>query len=216
MNNDVKVQRSILLPLREKRDFFSVYLDQGESGSIIVPPESRVAINETTDVEVVFTSEKVLFHTRGVARWKRKQASPGYPAGIDIELLPSEIFTRDLMVKFARGLTSDVLPRNRRRYSVCLTVDYKLGGAVMTGVTENISRNGALIRASALPNIGEEIHLKLNTPTTTEAMVLKAQVRWLQPDESPAFGVRFIFASQVEEKQLQALVSWVKKKILDL
>lgn len=96
-----------------------------------------------------------------------------------------------------------------------LKVEYERLNAFFADYTKNISRGGTFIQTRKPLPVGTEFLFLLFVPTLERPLEIRGRVKWIvEPaqdgvgaDGSPAgMGIRFVYASDDERKQIERLV----------
>lgn len=77
------------------------------------------------------------------------------------------------------------------------------GGAVVTGITRDLSVGGAFIESTEIPAFGSKVSVSLAVPGSTD-LAISGIVRWTKPD---GFGVQFQLLGAKETYLLAKLSS---------
>jgi len=111
-----------------------------------------------------------------------------------------------------------LLPESERRRderaTITLRVDYKRLNTFFADYTKNISKGGTFIRTTKPLDVGTEFVFVLSFPGREEQLKLNGKVIWItsekEADEAadrPAgMGIRFIFKSDGERRQIHDVV----------
>ena len=88
-------------------------------------------------------------------------------------------------------------PGRSGRAPVEIPVAMQGGGASWTGVTRNLSQEGAVVATRRPPSVGELVTLRLSVPGNAVPLSVDAEVRWLRPIADTAgqpagIGVSFV------------------------
>jgi uncharacterized protein (TIGR02266 family) len=91
-------------------------------------------------------------------------------------------------------------PARSGRAPLEIPVEMQSGGASWTGVTRNVSQEGAFVATRRPPSVGERITLRLAVPGHAVPLAVDAEVCWLRPIADAAgqpagIGVAFISPS---------------------
>lgn len=205
MTREFPVRPSVLLAVRTKASLLDHVQKIGPLGGLWIPGYLHRKVGERVDLEIAFSDDKMLFHSRGVVRWKRLTSHRRLPAGIGVEFLRSEERTRDLLLQFASGEEVGLTQRKTRRFPVKLDVEC---GPERPGVTEDLSRLGACILADHPVDVGSVIKLRLKPPGDGDAIDVKAEVVWRR--DELAHGVQFCFDSEEAREALRELIATLK------
>lgn len=206
------VRPTLLQPFKSRQAFLENYLAQGTLGGLFFPGNTHLNTGDIVDVEIVFVDEQMVFHTRGLVRWKRLTVQRQLPAGIGVEFLPSEGRTRDLMLEFAKGRIVRPIQRRQRRYSVLMDVECRIGKTNVQLQTDNFSRDGAFLLGDATPALGSEIDLSIRT-NDAGALRVQSEVVWHQLNVQPGFGVRFVSPNEMVQRQIDGLIERIRIQI---
>jgi type IV pilus assembly protein PilZ len=107
------------------------------------------------------------------------------------------------------------IPKERRAYPrkpIELKVEYKRLNTFFADYTKNISKGGTFIKTTNPLEIGTEFIFKLFVPTLEQPLHLKGRVQWivneseLKEGRYPGMGIKFMFDSEEERKQLHSRV----------
>jgi type IV pilus assembly protein PilZ len=102
-------------------------------------------------------------------------------------------------------------PSDRRsvdRIDVSWSVDCETEDTFLYANITNISEVGIFVRTDEPLEVGTRLTLKFAPPGTTDALVLKGQVAWVNPirmlasNPNPGMGVRFIDLTQESRERL--------------
>lgn len=208
----MQVRPTVLLALSNRQGFLQSYYDCGGSTGVWVPGSSLHDLGTMVDIEVAFAEEQIVLHARGVVRSKRPSDRGSLRAGIGIDFLPGEHRTRDLILAFARG-DKDLVRRRSRRLPVVIDIEADLPRGRRMEVTEDISRDGALVTFANPPGVGTIVPLILRPRDGAEPVEVRAEVRWRRTAERPAVGVRFIFDDPEKAKQLSGLLEHFRTRL---
>jgi len=88
-------------------------------------------------------------------------------------------------------------PVRSGRAPVEIPVEMQSDGASWTGVTSNISQEGAFVAIRRPPSVGQRVTLRLAVPRNGVPLSVDAEVRWLRPIADSAgqpagIGVSFV------------------------
>lgn len=103
-------------------------------------------------------------------------------------------------------------PHFRRggRRSIALRVRFRAGAALEhEGTTVDIGLGGAFVRTRALPEVGQELTLHLESPSAWEALEIVCRVCWVSDGRDgtgQGFGVKFEELSEVQGRALYELL----------
>ena len=98
---------------------------------------------------------------------------------------------------------------NRRepRAPIELKVDYKKLNSFFADYTKNISKGGTFIKTKKPLPIGTRFLFKLTVPQRGEPFELLGEVVWSQTDgEEPGMGIRFIYSTDTQRSDFEAIV----------
>ncbi len=96
-----------------------------------------------------------------------------------------------------------------------LKVEYERLNAFFADYTKNISRGGTFIQTRRPLPVGTEFLFLLYIPTLDKPLEIRGQVKWIvEPgrdspttDDAPlGMGIRFVYASEEERRQVEHLV----------
>lgn len=102
--------------------------------------------------------------------------------------------------------------RRNTRAPVELKVEYKRLNSFFADYTRNISRGGTFIRTSKPLEIGTDFMFKLCVPKLEAPLALRGKVQWIVPveqateDQEAGMGIGFVYATEAERHQIEALV----------
>ncbi|HTE55388.1 MAG TPA: TIGR02266 family protein [Kofleriaceae bacterium] len=100
------------------------------------------------------------------------------------------------------------------REAIELKVEYERLNAFFADYTKNISRGGTFIHTRKPLPVGTEFLFQLFVPTLEGPLEIRGRVKWVvepgrdgTPDDPPAgMGIRFVYASDEERRQVERLV----------
>jgi len=112
--------------------------------------------------------------------------------------------------------------RDHPRAPIELKVEYKKMNTFFSDYTKNISKGGTFIKTERPLSVGTKFLFKLFLPKRTEPFVLNGEVVWVNghdvvqnPDVSDkGMGIRFVFASQEEQKTFETQVEQLMSESL--
>lgn len=112
--------------------------------------------------------------------------------------------------------------RRDERAAITLRVDYKRLNTFFADYTKNISKGGTFIRTTKPLDVGTEFVFVLSFPGREEQLKLDGKVIWItteaeadeDADKPPGMGIRFIFKSDDERRQLSDVVETMMKQTL--
>jgi type IV pilus assembly protein PilZ len=114
-------------------------------------------------------------------------------------------------------------PHDRRtapRGPIRLRVDYERMNAFFADYTKNISKGGTFIKTSRPLPVGTRFLFALAVPALSEPVTLDGEVTWVLKDEDaehgkePGMGIRFVFASEQQRTEFEALVEGLMEESL--
>lgn len=216
MDNKISIRPTLLLAVSHREALLQNFQQQDGRTWLYVPGYLRRPVGEQVDLEIALAKERMLFHSRGVIRWKRMNGQRSLPAGVGVEFLEEEIDTRDLLLSFCSGDVANVHPRRHRRFPVIMPAECAVNGHTARGQTLDISREGACLAASSeldgTPlDAGQTLQLDLWLPRQRE-IVLEAKVRWRQPSNAK-FGVQFTDMPLETQKRLSNFLAELKRQL---
>jgi type IV pilus assembly protein PilZ len=104
--------------------------------------------------------------------------------------------------------------RDDPREAIELKVEYERLNAFFADYTKNISRGGTFIHTRKPLPVGTEFLFQLLVPTLDAPLEIRGRVKWIveagdadgpaQPP--PGMGIRFLYASEDERRQVERLV----------
>ncbi len=210
----IPVQPLVLLPLASRGSFRRYWIAESDGALLHVPGFTHLEIGQPVDCGLSFGKERVIVQSRGHIVAKSLLPRPGRVSGVDVELLPSEARTRELIERFASGEDTLPIARHCWRYHAGLTVEYAVEGGSEPFELDDISLEGAAIRSAHQPLLGARILLRLRTPDGS-AVELPSEVRWRRDGEAPAFGVRFDLSGATQRLRVKELIGNIKAAIAD-
>lgn len=204
---------SVLLALKTPEAFLNFYSDRGTCGTVFVPGHLDVVSGSRVDLDIAISDGTLTFGTHGIVRWKRTKASRGLAAGIGVEFHPSEIGTRDLILRFARGENVPELQQRARRFPASLELDLQNAGALRRVVMGNVSQTGLFVHTPRVSAIDTVIPVRI----VSEGVRLEvdAEVRWNQEAPVSGMGMRFLFENQRTLTQIRSLVEGIRRSMVD-
>jgi len=103
--------------------------------------------------------------------------------------------------------------RTATRAPIKLRVDYERMNSFFADYTKNISKGGTFIKTGRPLAIGTRFTFALSVPALSEAVSLTGEVTWALSaeqaaarSEDPGMGIRFIFPSEQDQREFEALV----------
>lgn len=97
--------------------------------------------------------------------------------------------------------------RQHQRAPIELKVDYKKLNSFFADYTKNISKGGTFIKTKKPLPIGTRFLFKLTVPNREAPFELLGEVVWSKADgEEPGMGIRFIYSSQGQREEFEAVV----------
>ena len=114
-------------------------------------------------------------------------------------------------------------PHDRRtapRGPIRLRVDYERMNAFFADYTKNISKGGTFIKTSRPLPVGTRFLFALAVPALSEPVTLDGEVTWVLKGEDategrePGMGIRFLFASERQRTEFEALVEGLMEESL--
>jgi type IV pilus assembly protein PilZ len=114
-------------------------------------------------------------------------------------------------------------PSDRRaapRGPIRLRVDYERMNAFFADYTKNISKGGTFIKTSRPLPVGTRFLFALAVPALSEPVTLDGEVTWILggeragSGEEPGMGIRFVFASDDQRTDFEALVERMMEESL--
>lgn len=184
-----RFRRSALLMLPNRAAFLANHFLAAETDGVFVPDHLHLSIGDDVDLEIVFANPPMVFHTRGVVRWKRLRGGRDLAPGIGIEYAADEHEVRDLLDDFARGRPTRARPRSRR-FPVALPIHLDDG---RVGYTRDLSRHGAsLSLPGPVPEPGDCLRLRMRG-SEGRSLEVQAKVVWIQTTPVRIVGIRFLF-----------------------
>ncbi len=210
----LRVRPLVLLPLADRRSLTRYYVGGSRHPVLRVPGFTRLAPGQTVDCGVSLGREGLILQTPGVVVSRHAAPLQGTPRGIEVELVPSESYARDLIDRVARG---EDIPRPERqswRYHAEVDVEWGNGRPARTDALEDISIEGAAISSSSPVERGTRVWLRLK-PSGSNPVEVAGDVRWRRGGADPAFGVRFVFANTGERDAIRHLVGSIVSAFAD-
>lgn len=93
------------------------------------------------------------------------------------------------------------------RAPIELKVDYKKMNSFFADYTKNISKGGTFIKTKKPLTIGTRFLFKLTIPHRPEPFELLGEVVWSKGDgEEPGMGIRFIYQTEAQRSEFEAVV----------
>jgi type IV pilus assembly protein PilZ len=114
-------------------------------------------------------------------------------------------------------------PPDRRtapRGPIRLRVDYERMNAFFADYTKNISKGGTFIKTSRPLPVGTRFLFALAVPALSEPVTLDGEVTWVlkaedaEQGKDPGMGIRFVFASEEQRTEFEALVEGLMEESL--
>lgn len=201
-------EAGVLVALRSPSDFLRLYSERNHD--LFAPECVDVEVGTVVDIEIAFSEPALTFSTRGVVRWRRTHASRGLVAGSGLDFLSTEMGTRDLLLRFARGLSIPDLHHRARRFRASVEMEVLVGGARRRIFTDNISHTGAFLRTEALQGGGA---VPVRIFGREHSVDLDAEVRWIRSDATRGVGVRFVFADAATRTSVRSLLREYRSSI---
>jgi type IV pilus assembly protein PilZ len=97
--------------------------------------------------------------------------------------------------------------RQQVRVPIELKVDYKKLNSFFADYTKNISKGGTFIKTKKPLSIGTKFLFKLTVPQRAEPFELLGEVVWSKADgDEPGMGIRFIYNSDTQRAEFEAVV----------
>src|SRR5882724_11487272 len=97
--------------------------------------------------------------------------------------------------------------RTQPRAPIELKVDYKKLNSFFADYTKNISKGGTFIKTKKPLTIGTRFLFKLTIPHRPEPFELLGEVVWSKGDgEEPGMGIRFIYQTEAQRDEFEAVV----------
>lgn len=97
--------------------------------------------------------------------------------------------------------------RQQVRVPIELKVDYKKLNSFFADYTKNISKGGTFIKTKKPLSIGTKFLFKLTVPQRAEPFELLGEVVWSKADgDEPGMGIRFIYNSDSQRSEFEAVV----------
>lgn len=100
-------------------------------------------------------------------------------------------------------------PENRQHFRapIELKVDYKKLNSFFADYTKNISKGGTFIKTKKPLPIGTRFLFKLSVPHREQPFELLGEVVWSKGDgDEPGMGIRFIYGSDSQRSEFEAVV----------
>lgn len=105
--------------------------------------------------------------------------------------------------------------RQSPRAPIELKVDYKKMNSFFADYTKNISKGGTFIKTAKPLPMGTRFLFKLTVPARTEPFELLGEVVWAQTDgDGPGMGIRFIYSTDTQRSEFEAIVEDLMAKSL--
>ncbi|HKB77646.1 MAG TPA: TIGR02266 family protein [Myxococcales bacterium] len=101
-----------------------------------------------------------------------------------------------------------------------LRVDYERMNAFFADYTKNISKGGTFIKTARPLPVGTRFLFALAVPALSEPVTLDGEVTWVlaaeeaRSEEEPGMGIRFVFASDDQRHEFEALVERMMEESL--
>ena len=92
--------------------------------------------------------------------------------------------------------------------------------AFFADYTKNISKGGTFIKTSRPLAVGTRFLFALAVPALSEPVTLDGEVTWVlkgedaEPGKDPGMGIRFVFASEQQRTEFEALVEGLMEESL--
>ncbi|MFL5322261.1 MAG: TIGR02266 family protein [Myxococcaceae bacterium] len=97
--------------------------------------------------------------------------------------------------------------RVHARAPIELKVDYKKLNSFFADYTKNISKGGTFIKTKKPLPIGTKFLFKLSVPHRDQPFELLGEVVWSKGDgDEPGMGIRFIYGSDNQRSEFEAVV----------
>lgn len=103
--------------------------------------------------------------------------------------------------------------RGDRREPIELKVEYERLNAFFADYTKNISRGGTFIHTGKPLPVGTEFVFQLFVPTLDRPLEIRGRVKWVvepgrdgEGGQAPGMGIRFVYATDEERRQIERLV----------
>ena len=113
--------------------------------------------------------------------------------------------------------------RDHPRAMIQLSVEYSRLNTFFRDYTCNISQGGMFIKTEKPMPVGSLFQLKLVVPELPKPLKLQCEVRWTEQlkdldqgdvDQEPGMGIRFLYETEQDRRQLEIMVEWLFKKHL--
>jgi len=212
----MKQPPTLMVPLRNRSQWFEYYYHREGSDGIFVPGDLDFGVGETLYVDLNFLEEQRSFRIRGAVTWRRvRSGRPALKPGIGVEFDASERATRDKVLEFAAGRAVDFTLRTTHRIPVTLQLSYRSDSQFLRDVADDVSAGGLFITSERLLDVGTIINLKLKPPRYLLGVKVKGVVAWLSRRKTRhGMGIRFLFENERSRRQIEKLVERLKASII--
>ncbi len=211
MSDRLGKRTTLLLSFARAEEFVDVYVDAGMAGSLDILGRTDAVVGEVVDLEIAFKDDCMVFHARGLVRERRLVVVRGKSPGLLIELLPSEIRTREILLDFARGRNRSFVRRRPRRYPLHMEVEMALDHTFVRVHTDDLNRDGAFLLTDQLLNSGTLLALRFADARGGPPLTINAEVAWRQTRPRCGIGVRFLVGDARKQEEIDQLVDRLVK-----
>ena len=102
--------------------------------------------------------------------------------------------------------------REHPRYELTAYVDYTGSEVLLYHNLENLSLGGPSISTTALEEIGTEVELLINFPELDQSVAVEGEVVWVNREEPPDMGIRFVGLDEERRGVLRDYIQQVRQK----
>ena len=197
------VTKPVLLVFADGAAFLKAYRTFGDVGALYVRDRDDLVEGDLLELEIAFAKGAMVFNTQGKVI-EHTGIRPGQSSKSALIQLGADKKLRDLMVAYAQGKRDPHLRKRLRRLPLCIPVDYTEDTEFRPGATEDLSREGAAIKAEGGIPEGPLVALRLRPPAG-DALTINAEVCWRR-HEPAGFGVRFLIADDSKRRRVAELV----------
>lgn len=207
---------TLLVPLRNRRQLFEIYYHREGQDGVFVAGEVDFRVGEQLFVELNFLEEQRAFRIKGAVSWRRMATGrTSLQAGVGVAFASTERATRDLILDFARGREISFTAREAQRLPVSMNIAYSSDAHFLTDIVDDLSVGGVFIATDNILEIGSELDIKLRPPGHLLGLRVKGQVAWTSKHgQRRGMGIRFIFASERQRRQLTHVVEKLRANII--
>jgi len=206
----LEIGKTILLALPSWRDLNQHILDEGPSGTLLLPVSAPAKVGETVEVHIAVADEKFLLRVRGRVSWQRTASVKGLKPGRAIDLGGVSPATRAILMDLANGAEPAIIRRKSRRFPAAIPLQMFIENKPFEAITEDLSLTGCFIRTPYGVSLEEQLRVVMRPEE--EAISMRARTVWTRKGDDPGIGIEFTHMTRDDFDRLRELMRQIKSE----